>query len=171
MVKNILSSMQSDDESVTYRSIGRLHTPFTSHENMPIQSAASTTKGMAILYSAYEDALEGLEGFSHAILLYCFHKSAPYRSKVTPFLDDRPMGLFATRAPCRPNPLGMSIVRIESIRGTTISFEGADMLDGTPLLDIKPYVTSFDAYPNARDGWLSNKKDTLAQTQSDRRFT
>lgn len=163
--------MHIENTSVAYRPIGRIHTPFASLENMPIQSAASKAQGTAEIHASYAESLEGLEGFSHAIFIYYLHKAAPYRSKVTPFLDDVPMGLFATRAPCRPNPIGMSIVRIESIEERMIRFLGADMLDGTPLLDIKPYVTTFDAYPDAKDGWLADKKETLARTQSDRRFT
>jgi tRNA-Thr(GGU) m(6)t(6)A37 methyltransferase TsaA len=162
--------MNETTNNVVYHAIGVIRTPFVSIESMPIQSVLSTVKGRILLEEAYADALAGLEGFSHIILIYEFHKASPYRNTVTPFLDDEPKGLFATRAPCRPNPIGLSVVRLESIRGNTLNIRGADMLDGTPLLDVKPYVSAFDAYPDSKDGWLSSKRKKMEGVQSDSRF-
>lgn len=162
--------MHNNPYTVTYRAIGTIHTPFATRDNMPIQSVLSNAEGTALLDEEYAEALDGLEGFSHAILLYSLHKAGPYRSIVTPFLDDSPKGLFATRAPCRPNPIGLSIVGIRSIAGSEIRISGTDMLDGTPLLDIKPYVSSFDAYPDSTDGWLAANRDAMKGIRSDGRF-
>ena len=121
----------------------------------------------------YVDGLESLDGFSHVILLYWFHKVKPPRMMVRPYLDNREHGLFATRAPSRPNPIGMSVVELIRIDEDKIVFNGADMLDGTPLLDIKPYVPSFDGVSDAKVGWLerhlsdSEKESKIA----DSRFT
>ena len=166
-----MSTMHENPYTVTYRAIGTIRTPFSALDNMPIQPVLSDAEGTVQLDEPYVEALDGLEGFSHAILLYSLHKATPYRSIVTPFLDDSPRGLFSTRAPCRPNPIGLSIVGIRSIVGCEIRISGADMLDGTPLLDIKPYVSSFDAYPDSKDGWLSTKRTSMNCVQSDKRFT
>ncbi len=162
--------MRNNQYTVTYKAIGTIRTPFTACENMPIQPVLSDAEGTVILDDAYVEALPGLEGFSHAILLYSLHRAGPYRSIVTPFLDDSPKGLFATRAPCRPNPIGLSIVAIRSIVGSEIRISGADMIDGTPLLDIKPYVSSFDAFPDSRDGWFTARRQRMNGVQSDDRF-
>jgi tRNA-Thr(GGU) m(6)t(6)A37 methyltransferase TsaA len=102
--------------------------------------------------SGYADGFKGIEGFSHLILIYAFHHSASYQLTVTPFLDTTPRGVFATRAPSRPNAIGLSIVRLIEVIGTTLVIEDADILDGTPLLDLKPYVPAFDSYPDAASG-------------------
>ena len=165
-----MSTMHENPYTVTYRAIGTIRSPFSALDNMPIQPVLSDAEGTVQLDEPYVEALDGLEGFSHAMLLYSLHKAAPYRSTVTPFLDNSPKGLFATRAPCRPNPIGLSIVRILSIVGSEIQISGADMLDGTPLLDIKPYVSSFDAHPDSIDGWLAAKRDVMKSIRSDGRF-
>jgi tRNA-Thr(GGU) m(6)t(6)A37 methyltransferase TsaA len=110
------------------------------------------------LLPEYEAALCDIDGFSHIILLYVFHQAEPgYELKVTPFLDDLPKGLFATRYPRRPNGIGLSIVHLVRREGCVLHVEGIDVLDGTPLLDIKPYVPPFDAYPEAAYGWLEGR--------------
>jgi tRNA-Thr(GGU) m(6)t(6)A37 methyltransferase TsaA len=110
------------------------------------------------LLPEYEAGLQDLDGFSHIILLYYFHHADPgFELSVTPFLDDEPKGLFATRYPCRPNPIGLSVVRLVRREGRVLHVEGIDVLDGTPLLDIKPYVPSFDAPPDATLGWLEGR--------------
>jgi tRNA-Thr(GGU) m(6)t(6)A37 methyltransferase TsaA len=137
--------------------IGVIHSPFVEKKNTPIQPTRSAFSGMVEVYPEYSDGLEGVEGFSHLILLYVFHRSSDYRLVVKPFLDDREHGLFATRYPDRPNPIGLSIVRLIKRAGSRIEIEGVDVLDGTPLLDIKPYVPDFDIRPDARSGWYENR--------------
>ena len=122
------------------RPIGEIHTPFIDKRDTPIQASRSAATGQVEVYPAYVNGLRDLDGFSHIILLYAFHRSADYALSVTPFLDDRERGLFATRYPARPNPIGLSIVRLLAVHDHLLDIEGADMLDGTPLLDIKPYV-------------------------------
>jgi tRNA (adenine37-N6)-methyltransferase len=139
--------------------IGEIHTPFIDKRDTPIQASRSTTKGHVEVYPAYAAGLRDLEGFSHIILLYAFHRSSgDYRLSVTPFLDHEERGLFATRYPVRPNPIGLSIVRLLAIRDHTLEIEGADTLDGTPLLDIKPYVPDFDTRTDVRTGWYTARK-------------
>ena len=155
--------------TITYRPIGSIHTPFTTLDGMPIQSSgAADVKGTVILDPQYEAGLKDLEGFSHLILIYHFHISKGFRLTVTPFLDSVERGLFATRAPRRPNPIGLSIVRLTGIHGPVLEVRDVDMLDGTPLLDIKPYVPDFDAYPDSRAGWLDERRSE--RTEADSRF-
>lgn len=139
--------------------IGIIHTPFHETKEIPIQSSRSDANGTVEVFPEYQAGLEGIEGFSHIYLLYGFHCSALNPSlRVKPFLDDRLIGVFATRHPCRPNPLGISVVRLTSREENLISFHGADMLDGTPLFVIKPYIPEFDIYSVERKGWYQNRK-------------
>jgi tRNA (adenine37-N6)-methyltransferase len=137
--------------------VGVIHSPFTDPHTTPIQPVRSIARGQVEVYPQYADGLEGLEGFSHIILLYVFHRSQGYSLKVTPFLDDRQHGLFATRHPRRPNPIGFSIVRLLNRDGNLLEIEGVDVLDGTPLLDIKPYVPDFDQRNDVRAGWYEQR--------------
>jgi tRNA (adenine37-N6)-methyltransferase len=137
--------------------VGLIHSPFTDKASTPIQPSRSQARGRVEVYPQYAQGLQGLEGFSHVILLYVFHCSEGYSLMVTPFLDDRQQGLFATRHPCRPNPLGLSIVRLLKIEDNWLEIEGVDVLDQTPLLDIKPYVPDFDQHPDARTGWYERR--------------
>ncbi len=139
------------------RPIGEIHTPFVDKRDTPIQASRSTATGQVEVYPAYIAGLRDLDGFSHIILLYVFHRSDDYKLSVTPFLDDQERGLFATRYPARPNPIGLSIVRLLSIHDHVLEIEGADMLDGTPLLDIKPYVPEFDVRTEVRTGWYATR--------------
>jgi tRNA (adenine37-N6)-methyltransferase len=111
-----------------------------------------------------------LEGFSHIILLYHFHRARPPALTVRPYLDDASHGVFATRAPARPNAIGLSTVRLLGIEGTVLRIEDVDILDGTPVLDIKPYVPGFDVRPHARSGWVQDNLARLDQAQDDGRF-
>jgi tRNA-Thr(GGU) m(6)t(6)A37 methyltransferase TsaA len=106
------------------------------------------------VYDDYVEGLADLDGFSHIILLYHFHESSGYRLRVKPFLDNQKRGLFATRAPWRPNPIGLSVVRLVQVEGSKLTVEDVDILDNTPLLDIKPYVPEFDQRTKTRLGWL-----------------
>ena len=141
-----------------FRPIGLIHSPFTRQDQTPIQPYRSTAVGQVELAPEFEAGLQDLEGFSHLILLYHFHQAQPgYELTVTPFLDDRPKGLFATRYPRRPNSIGLSVVRLVRREGRVLHVEGIDVLDGTPLLDVKPYVPKFDAVPEATLGWLEGR--------------
>jgi len=137
--------------------IGVLHTPFTDKDQMPIQASRSQAIGRVELFPELMDGLKDIEELSHIHLLYVLHKSNGYELQVKPFLDDRKHGIFATRYPCRPNPIGMSIVRILSCHENGLTVEGVDMLDGTPLLDIKPYVPDFDVRTGVRTGWYETR--------------
>lgn len=138
---------------------------------MPIQPGAGIgIRGTVEIFPQYREGLQDLEGFSHIILLYQFHCSEGYKLKVIPFLDDKERGLFATRAPRRPNPIGLSVVRLIAIREAVLQIENIDMLDGTPLLDIKPYVQEFDAGEEIRIGWLESRKKHIPDKRSDERF-
>ena len=141
------------------RPIGVIHSPFTKPDDTPIQAARSHAGGTLEVYPDFADGLEDIEGFSHIHLLYAFHQSSGYTLSVKPFLDDQEHGVFATRHPRRPNPIGMSIVRLVSRRGNLLTVEGVDMLDGTPLLDIKPYVPEFDVCSNVRTGWYETRSE------------
>ena len=142
---------------IEYQPIGVIHTPHTRKSDTPIQpSRAKGIRGTIRLLAEYADGLDDLDGFSHIILLYHFHESSGYRLKVKPFLDSQVRGLFSTRAPWRPNLIGLSIVRLVEIAGCTLTVQDVDMLDQTPLLDIKPYVPEFDQHPDVRLGWLES---------------
>jgi tRNA-Thr(GGU) m(6)t(6)A37 methyltransferase TsaA len=158
-------------ENIVYRPIGIIHTPFRELENMPIQpSGAAGICGTVDLYPEFAEGLKDLDGFSHLILLYRFHESRGYSLTVTPFLDSETRGVFATRAPKRPNPIGLSIVRLVRIQGSTLGIENVDILDGTPLLDIKPYVPEFDHQEDCRIGWLEQVQRMVKTKRSDDRF-
>ena len=140
---------------IEYEAIGVIHTPHKTAGEAPIQpSKADEARGRVELRREFEAGLADLDGFSHILLLYHLDRSSGYRLRVVPFLDTRERGLFATRAPWRPNPIGLSVVRLERIEGTTLFVRDVDMLDRTPLLDIKPYVPEFDQRQAVRLGWL-----------------
>jgi tRNA (adenine37-N6)-methyltransferase len=158
-------------EQLTYKPIGVVHSPFKQPKNTPIQATAS--KGVTAtveIYPEYSEGLKDLEGFSHIILLYHFHIIKDSFLMVKPFLDDQIHGVFATRSPCRPNKIGMSIVHLTGIKNNVLRIEDIDILDGTPLIDIKPYVPEFDCRKTSGIGWFSDKIDKLASTKDDGRF-
>ena len=157
--------------AIAFSPIGIICSPFTTPEGMPIQpSGARGVRGRVEVQPAYHEGLKDLDGFSHIILLYHFHRSQGYCLQVVPFLDTRPRGLFATRAPRRPNPIGLSIVRLERVAGGVLHVCDVDVLDRTPLLDIKPYVPQFDTPTDVRSGWLEDAADAAAGKRSDDRF-
>lgn len=138
--------------------IGIIHTPFKDQAGMPIQFSRSTASGAIEVFSEYEAGLEGIEGFSHVILIYVFHRALDSRElTVQPFLDDKSHGIFTTRFYRRPNPIGFSVVRLVGRTGPRLQVEWVDMLDGTPLLDIKPYVPEFDVHPVEKLGWYATR--------------
>ena len=156
---------------ITLRPIGYLETPFNDIADMPIQpSVLADTRGKAVLDEKFAPSLKDLDGFSHIILLFLLHKISGYQLEVVPFMDTLPHGIFATRSPKRPNRIGMSIVRVESVAGNIVQFKGVDMLNGSPLLDIKPYYSYFDQQTQVRNGWLEGKTLRPENLRSDERF-
>lgn len=159
-------------EEIKVAPIGIIRTPHSDIAGMPIQpSAAEGIRGYIELFCEYKDGLKDLEGFSHATLVYRFHRVRGYNLHVTPFMDTEQRGIFATRAPKRPNAIGISTVKIIGIRDTVIEIEQVDMLDGTPLLDIKPFYSKYDNRIDAVCGWLDLQTDMTAERmRSDERF-
>jgi len=137
--------------------IGIIHSPFEEKEQMPIQASRSKAIGQAEIYPEFSDGLKDIEGFSHIILIYAFHRSSGHSLHIKPFLDNQERGLFSTRYPYRPNPIGLSIVHLLLRQENSLTFEGADILNGTPLLDIKPYVPDFDQQVDVRAGWYETR--------------
>lgn len=151
--------------------IGIIHSPFVDLEGMPIQpTGAVGVKGTIEVFEKFRPGLKDLDGFSHIILLYHFHQSHQFNLHVVPFLDSKPRGLFATRAPKRPNPIGLSVVQLDNIEDGVLYIRNVDILDETPLLDIKPYVPEFDAQKEVRIGWLEKAGTTASSRKSDDRF-
>jgi tRNA-Thr(GGU) m(6)t(6)A37 methyltransferase TsaA len=158
-------------KAFSYSPIGTIRTPFTEPAGMPIQPAgAEGVRGTIVIDEKYRKGLLDLSGFSRIILIYAFHRSQGYELEVIPFLDTVPHGVFATRAPRRPNAIGISIVRLISVNGGELVIEDIDVLDGTPLLDIKPYAPEFDCFPDERSGWIADSRDRVAGARADRRF-
>ena len=142
-------------QEIVFQPIGVIHTPHREQAGAPIQPAcADGAKGVVTVFDAYVEALADLAGFERVWLVYHIDRSAAWQSLVVPYRDSVARGVFATRAPARPNPIGLSVVRLLSVEGNILQVQEVDMLDGTPLLDIKPYVPEFDAYPDSRTGWL-----------------
>ncbi|WP_045220966.1 tRNA (N6-threonylcarbamoyladenosine(37)-N6)-methyltransferase TrmO [Desulfonatronum thioautotrophicum] len=151
--------------------IGTIHTPFTDLKDMPIQPAGAVgVRGRVEVFEEYRDGLKDLDGFSHVILLYAFHRSEGFNLEVVPFMDTVPRGLFATRAPRRPNPIGISVVQLDGLADGVLHVQNIDVLDGTPLLDIKPFFPAFDHPENVRTGWLESAEEKVRATRSDGRF-
>jgi tRNA-Thr(GGU) m(6)t(6)A37 methyltransferase TsaA len=156
---------------IEMKEIGIIHTPFEHPEGMPIQPpGAANVEGRVEVFEEFRAGLKDLEGFSHIILLYHFHRSGGCKLHVVPFMDSEPRGIFSTRAPRRPNPIGLSVVRLDRIENGVLRILNVDILDGTPLLDIKPYVPEFDAQVDVRTGWLDLVGKTVAGRQADDRF-
>jgi tRNA-Thr(GGU) m(6)t(6)A37 methyltransferase TsaA len=152
--------------------IGVIRTPFSAVRGMPIQpSGGRGIRGQVEVFPSFCPGLKDLEEFTRIILLYHCDRVKEYSLEVKPFLDDQYHGVFATRAPRRPNPLGLSIVRLMEVRGCVLDVQDIDILDWTPLLDIKPYVPEFDAYPVEKIGWLTSVIHRMESTHSDDRFS
>jgi tRNA-Thr(GGU) m(6)t(6)A37 methyltransferase TsaA len=156
---------------IEFKEIGVIHSPFVEESGMPIQPAgAKDIKGTVEVFDEYVEGLMDLDGFSHIILLYYFHRVSEAKLQVVPFLDTRKHGVFATRAPKRPNPLGLSVVKLISIEGNKLFIENVDVIDGTPLIDIKPYVPEFDNVEKIRVGWLEEITQSVQNKRADTRF-
>jgi tRNA (adenine37-N6)-methyltransferase len=158
-------------ESVTYRPIGTICSPFKNVQGMPIQpTGARGVAGKVLIEGKYRKGLKDLEGFSHIILIYHLHRTEGYALRVRPFLDDSEHGIFACRSPRRPNPIGFSVVKLIRVAGLVLHIEDVDIVDGTPLLDIKPYVPLFDSVSDVKTGWFADCAHAVHEARSDGRF-
>ncbi|WGM88534.1 MAG: tRNA (N6-threonylcarbamoyladenosine(37)-N6)-methyltransferase TrmO [Candidatus Bathyarchaeum tardum] len=158
-------------DKIVYKPLGVVYSPFEKPQDVPIQSAAAKgVKGTIQIHQDYINGLKDLDGFSHLILIYHFHLAKPYSLQVKPFLDQKLHGLFSTRAPSRPNPIGISVVRLEKIEKNILHIQDVDIVNKTPLLDIKPYVPSFDQRNTEKIGWLTKNINKLSSTRDDGRF-
>ena len=156
---------------IEFHPIGVIHTSFTKPEGMPIQPAGAVgICGTIEVFEEYRAGLKDIDGFSHIILLYYLHRSHGFNLHVVPFMDSVLRGLFATRSPRRPNPIGLSVVQLDKIENGILYIQNVDILDGTPLLDIKPYVPEFDSTTNIRTGWLEKARKIVSNRKSDDRF-
>jgi tRNA-Thr(GGU) m(6)t(6)A37 methyltransferase TsaA len=154
-----------------FEPIGTIHSPFTEVNGMPIQPVgAQGVAGSIEVLPAFQEGLRDLEGFSHIIVIYHFHRISGYSLLVKPFLDNTDRGVFATRSPRRPNSIGISVLRLTGIAANVLHVENVDILDGTPVLDIKPYVPKFDVWDADRVGWFAGKVEKAESRKSDERF-
>ncbi|MBU0475058.1 MAG: tRNA (N6-threonylcarbamoyladenosine(37)-N6)-methyltransferase TrmO [Bacteroidetes bacterium] len=160
-------------QTITYEPIGIIHSEFIKPKGVPIQpTGANMAKGSIDLFPKYIEGLKDLDGFSHIILLYHFHLSKIPELIVNPYMDNEEKhGIFATRAPSRPNSIGLSIVKLIGIEKNILFIQDVDIVDGTPLLDIKPYISKFDLRENVKIGWLNKNIHKLSETKDDERFT
>lgn len=156
---------------IPFTPIGTIHSPFTDPVGMPIQPAGATgVRGTIQIKEEFRAGLRDIEGFSRLILLYAFHRVNGCALEVVPYLDTVPHGIFATRAPKRPNAIGLSVVRLVAVNGCELVIDDVDILDGTPLLDIKPYVPAFDCFPDSDAGWFGDCGGRVSGARSDCRF-
>jgi len=156
---------------IKYKPIGIIHSPFIEPKGTPIQSAsAKDIDGTVEVFPEYAEGLKDVEGFSHIFLIYHFHLSKEVPLKVKPFMDNEAHGVFAIRGPGRPNSIGISIVRLVRIEENTLHIQDIDIIDGTPLLDIKPYVPEFDIREVTKIGWLDKNVHKLSTSKDDGRF-
>ena len=157
---------------IKYKPIGVIHSPFKQPKGVPIQPAgAQGIDGTVELFPEYTEGLKDVEGFSHLILIYHFHLSKESPLKVKPYMDNKVHGVFAMRGPSRPNSIGISIVRLVRVEGNILHIQDIDIVDGTPLLDIKPYVPEFDIREVEKTGWLEKNVHKLSTSKDDGRFT
>jgi tRNA-Thr(GGU) m(6)t(6)A37 methyltransferase TsaA len=157
---------------ITFYPIGVVHSPFKELSDMPIQPVGDHSEsGVVEIFDEFTEGLKDIDGFSHIMLIYYFHRVEKRVLTVIPFLDKEQRGIFATRAPVRPNPIGLSVVRLVERAGSKLKVDDLDILDGTPLLDIKPYIPEFDHRPDAAIGWLEDARGRVAQQRSDERFS
>ena len=160
-----------EENKIIYNIIGIVHSSHKSIEGIPIQPiGAKGIKAEIKLSEEFQEGLKDLEGFSHIIVIYDFHKSKDFKLKVKPFLDNENRGVFATRAPKRPNSIGLSVLKLNKIVRNILYVENVDILDGTPVLDIKPYASRFDLVEKERNGWLEKSIDKSSVKKSDNRF-
>ena len=158
-------------KEISFAPIGIVHSPFSEPKGTPIQpSAAGNMVGTVEVFPQFAAGLKDIEGFSHIILICYFHLAKGRSLLVTPFMDAEKHGVFATRAPARPNPIGFSVVKLEKVEGNILHVKGVDIIDGTPLLDIKPCIPEFDFRDVDKTGWLENNIHALPKAKDDGRF-
>ncbi len=158
-------------KNMTFTPIGIIHSPFKEPKAMPIQpTGGKDIEGKVELFDEYVEGLKSLDGFSHIILIYHFHLSKEFSLTVIPYMDETSRGVFATRASSRPNSIGISVVKLEKIEKNILHIKNVDIVDGTPLLDIKPYVAQFNSEEESKIGWLEKNIGKLADKKSDNRF-
>lgn len=151
--------------------IGYIRSPYTELTDMPIQPrGANAVEGSIEILEQYAEGLQDLDGFSHAYLIYHLHKASRTALSVIPFMDTVERGVFSTRSPLRPNHIGLSIVEITGVEKNIVHLRGVDVLDKTPLLDLKPYIESFDYVEKSRSGWMQGSREEVAKKRSDSRF-
>ena len=156
---------------ITYYPIGIVHSPFRFPEGTPIQPVTAKDIHATIeIFQEYRSGLTDLDGFSHVIILFHMHLAKGKSLLVTPFMDTKPHGVFATRSPGRPNPIGMSVVRLEKIENNLLFVKDIDILDGSPVLDIKPYIPEFDIHEVYKSGWFEKNIHKLGKQKDDGRF-
>ncbi|MCK9484758.1 MAG: tRNA (N6-threonylcarbamoyladenosine(37)-N6)-methyltransferase TrmO [Candidatus Marinimicrobia bacterium] len=157
-------------DPVSFRPIGIIHSQHQNTERIPIQPVyAGDCQAQVEIFPKFADGLRDLDGFSHIYLIYHFHRVGAAKLLVKPFLQDVERGVFATRSPNRPNPIGLSIVELIRRDGNILHIKGADILDGTPLLDIKPYIKRFDRIDTSCDGWQEEIDEATAQMKGRRK--
>lgn len=157
--------------TISYEPIGHFRTPFTDIRGMPIQPlGAKGVQGTIAMVPELREGLADLDGFSHVIVLYHLHEIRGHELTVKPFLDQNTHGIFATRSPRRPNPIGLSVMKLNGVSGGTVFLENVDVLDGTPVIDIKPYVPDFDIWNADRIGWFEGKSGNASHHRADDRF-
>jgi tRNA-Thr(GGU) m(6)t(6)A37 methyltransferase TsaA len=157
--------------NIIFKPIGIIQSPFYTLEDMPIQPTSHASKpGIVEIYPQFTEGLQDLDGFSHVYLIYHLNRVESFKLTVRPFLDTQPRGLFATRAPSRPNPIGLSLVQLERIEGNRLYIARLDILDQTPLLDIKPYIPEFESAEEIRIGWVAKAREQVRTRKSDGRF-
>ena len=157
---------------IKYKPIGVIHSPFKESKGTPIQPAgAKGTNGTVEIFPEYTEGLKDIEGFSHIILLYHFHLSRRSALLAKPYMDNETHGVFAMRGPSRPNPIGISVVCLVRVEGNMLHIQDVDIVDGTPLLDIKPYIPEFDIREVERIGWLEKRVHKLSASKDNGRFT
>jgi tRNA-Thr(GGU) m(6)t(6)A37 methyltransferase TsaA len=158
-------------QELSYRPIGIIHSEHTVAEKTPIQPVyAQGCKGQVEVFTEFAEGLKDLQGFSHVYLIYHFHQVCSVKLLVKPYLQDKEHGIFATRAPFRPNAIGLSVVELLSIDGNILHLDGVDILDGTPLLDIKPYTAKFDLYDIKKNGWQDEVDEQTAEKRGKRGY-
>lgn len=163
--------MTAEMASIVYTPIGVIRSEHREPEKTPIQPVyARGCNGRAEILPQYVEGLKDLDGFSHLLLLYHFHRAGEPLLTVVPFTDDQPRGLFSTRSPRRPNPIGLSLVRLLRIEGATLHLSDVDILDGTPLLDIKPYIPRFERVDDAAGGWTATVDEETARQRGRRGY-
>ena len=170
-MKRTINKDQVSFRKITYRPIGLIHSPYEQKTGVPIQGSLSENSlGTMEIFPEFADGLKDVEGFSHLVLLYHMHRVERFELLCKPFLQNKEHGIFAVRAPCRPNPIGFSVVRLEKRDGRILHISEVDILNQTPLLDIKPWVSRFDSRQNTRAGWFDKALKRVRTKDADNRF-